>query len=428
MNPRSPNTPDEDFRLLGLKPGASPAEVKQAYRELAKKWHPDFFQQERPGDRRTAEERFKDITAAYRRLSRQWKVPTETAVQDDPGRAGAKRRGQTTPRGSAARSRIRGGWLAGLFRSARPSGEKPTAFKTSRAIRIGLGCVLLTASAAWMISRWWPMETRVLRLTGTGSPPVETPSAPIRHPTPHRGDGPESAPVSPSVPEAVPGATAPTTEPGSLSPASPSPREEAPPFFTLGSSREEVLRVQGPPGRIHGQTWVYSLSEVHFKEGHVSRYDNFDGSLKVHLPPSAPPPGQPPRFFSLGSSRNEVLTVQGTPTRVHGNRWYYGFSEIRFKNDHVEGYDNYFGNLYVRLLPSDPLPAGQRRESFTVGATADEVLAVQGTPTSIHGNTWFYELSSVLFREGKVQYVNNVGGNLRYIPPAENSEKDKGSG
>jgi len=234
--------------------------------------------------------------------------------------------------------------------------------------------------------------------------------------------------VPPFLPEAVPDTAAPAAESGPLPPESSSSREEPPPFFTLGSSREEVLRVQGPPTRIHGQTWVYNLSEVHFKEGHVSRYDNFDGSLKVHLPPSAHPPGQPPHFFSLGSSRNEVLTVQGTPTRVHGNRWYYGFSEVRFRNDHVEGYDNYFGNLYVRLLPSDPLPEGHRRESFTVGASADEVLAVQGTPTSIQGNTWFYELSSVLFREGKVQYVNNVGGNLRYVPPAENSWKEKGSG
>ena len=46
--------------VLGLRPGASPAKVKQAYRRLAKKYHPDL----RPGDS-AAEERFKKINEAY---------------------------------------------------------------------------------------------------------------------------------------------------------------------------------------------------------------------------------------------------------------------------------------------------------------------------------------------------------------------------
>ncbi len=31
----------ECYDLLGLSPGASPAELKAAYRDLAKVWHPD---------------------------------------------------------------------------------------------------------------------------------------------------------------------------------------------------------------------------------------------------------------------------------------------------------------------------------------------------------------------------------------------------
>ena len=30
-----------DFQVLGLEPGAKPSEVKQAYRTLVKRWHPD---------------------------------------------------------------------------------------------------------------------------------------------------------------------------------------------------------------------------------------------------------------------------------------------------------------------------------------------------------------------------------------------------
>src|SRR5215831_9779008 len=46
--------------VLGLRPGASRAKVKQAYRRLAKEYHPDV----RPGDS-AAEERFKQINEAY---------------------------------------------------------------------------------------------------------------------------------------------------------------------------------------------------------------------------------------------------------------------------------------------------------------------------------------------------------------------------
>lgn len=46
--------------VLGLRPGASRAKVKQAYRRLAKEYHPDV----RPGDS-AAEERFKEINEAY---------------------------------------------------------------------------------------------------------------------------------------------------------------------------------------------------------------------------------------------------------------------------------------------------------------------------------------------------------------------------
>ena len=60
---------DDDFRALGLEPGAKPSEVKRAYRTLAKKWHPDRHQTASYEARALAEEKFREIDEAYRRIS-----------------------------------------------------------------------------------------------------------------------------------------------------------------------------------------------------------------------------------------------------------------------------------------------------------------------------------------------------------------------
>ncbi|MBM4285738.1 MAG: molecular chaperone DnaJ [Deltaproteobacteria bacterium] len=67
------------YQILGLPPGATPEELKSAYRRLALKHHPD----RNPGDR-VAEEEFKQISEAYQVLS----DPEKRHLYDLYGHAG----------------------------------------------------------------------------------------------------------------------------------------------------------------------------------------------------------------------------------------------------------------------------------------------------------------------------------------------------
>ena len=55
---------DDPYKVLGVSPNASDEEIKQAYRRLAKKYHPDL----NPGDAE-AEKNFKEVNEAYSILS-----------------------------------------------------------------------------------------------------------------------------------------------------------------------------------------------------------------------------------------------------------------------------------------------------------------------------------------------------------------------
>lgn len=67
------------YEVLGLKKGASDEEIKKAFRQQAKKYHPDVNK-----DDKNAEARFKEINEAYEVLS----DPDKKSRYDQFGHAG----------------------------------------------------------------------------------------------------------------------------------------------------------------------------------------------------------------------------------------------------------------------------------------------------------------------------------------------------
>lgn len=400
-----------DFEVLGLTSKASPDQVRKSYRELVKRWHPDHFQQRSVEEQRGAEEKLKELTAAYRRISECWAGLKNYQPQSRPASGPQPQKRPMTRKPQPAKPS-----------SFKPRSPSPHWYQTAKKRqlsqfteqRIGyLLIALLVISVIVAVKAFQPHKQHITAL----------PSREYAKSKSLSSSGTRSSPQKlekNSVPAEIPRDRNLSSKGANDQPASQDEAAQemvvAKEYFTLGASPAEVRHIQGPPDKIRGQTWIYNLSEVQFKDGKVDRYNNFDGSLKIRLMPSQPNI-EVLNFVTIGSTADEVLAIQGTPTRILDNTWYYGFSQIRFQDRRVVAYDNFFGNLNIRVLPSaqDKTPA--IKSFFTIGSLPDEVLAVQGTPTSIQGNMWYYGFSNILFRDGRVGSVIDSSGQLRYQEP-----------
>lgn len=77
------------YELLGVSKNATDDELKNAYRNMAKKYHPDRFSTAPESERKAAEEKFKEINHAYSVLSDKQKRAAYDTYGDENGPMGA---------------------------------------------------------------------------------------------------------------------------------------------------------------------------------------------------------------------------------------------------------------------------------------------------------------------------------------------------
>lgn len=124
-------------------------------------------------------------------------------------------------------------------------------------------------------------------------------------------------------------------------------------FFTLGSDKEWVSLVQGAPLKISGPLWRYGHSTVLFSGNAVIGWESSELSpLNIGMP-SDSTWSDAPEYFYVGSKKADVAALQGAPDIIDGNQWSYGEALVRFEADAVVFWENDIKNTLLAEEPEE---------------------------------------------------------------------------
>ena len=399
----------ESYHLLEVEIGAPLEDVKRAYRELVKVWHPDRFAHD-PKLQRKAQEKLKQINLAYELICKCDSRSTGSRPQTEPSEATSR---GARPQAQPPRPGASPGSTHGPQRSA-PSPQPSTAPQKNinwgrRFVKFAVLVVILAVLKAGLFpGGHFQRPNAVSQLPYQTSTPDQNNQPPVvqqpakvseRHFDPNE---PVEVVAAPSAPA---GSVAQQQTAGVKNLASASGSDTAPAptlrtYFTVGSTKDEVLAVQGTPNEFTETVFSYPYgSEVYFANGRVTSWKIVASPLKAKLLPTAAAENR--GFFTVGSTKDEVLVVQGTPNEFTDTIFSYPYgSEVYFENDRVTSWKIVASPLKAKLLPT---VAAENRGFFTVGSTKDEVLIVQGTPNEFTNTVFSYPYGSeVYFANGRV--------------------------
>jgi cytochrome c-type biogenesis protein CcmH/NrfG len=105
-----------------------------------------------------------------------------------------------------------------------------------------------------------------------------------------------------------------------------------------GAEQEEGRPKKSPPD---------SLQAEETKEARPNR--QLPAEAEVQKAPILP--NLPRDYFTIGSTKDEVVAVQGTPDSFSENKFQYGSSDVHFQNGRVISWYNGYPRLKVKMLP-----------------------------------------------------------------------------
>ncbi len=125
---------------------------------------------------------------------------------------------------------------------------------------------------------------------------------------------------------------------------------KARPYVTSGATPMEVLAVLGNPTSSSGEKMFYRGTEIDFRDGHVSGWKiDPKNPIRVKLWPDQPVVTGV-QAYAKGSSKSDVIALQGTPTMFSDNEFGYGGSRVYFENDRVIGWKEDPSSVRLRVV------------------------------------------------------------------------------
>jgi hypothetical protein len=256
--------------------------LRSRYKRLIGQWHPDRFQSDAP-ERELAEEHSKQITLAYQALERYYR---------DHGvlpRVASPRSPEPPPVGrpsSAPESPVQAERSAADMRR---DGAAKAESKRGRFVLILLSSIVM---AAFAVYRYSDVEERSRAAIDTDDSRDE-----------------EAASSAPT---------------GDVAPAG---------GISAGSTLGEVYAIQGIPTRTEGDVWHYGKSSIRFVQGKVVSWTQ-DPANPLRIARDQPVQLRE-GLFDVGSTKDEVRSIQGTPVTETENVWDYGPSRVYFEHNRV---------------------------------------------------------------------------------------------
>jgi hypothetical protein len=325
---------------------ATEAEIRRAYRVLVKVWHPDRFQ----GDQKlneAAETKLKDINSAFEFL-------TSTTWERGSGQPFAQpfketASAQPSPERRPASEQSSTGTTPVVMPRWRPRFRLWPAARFLSKIAL-IAFVLLLGRYTWIafdvpntpgeeVTKVYS-EGKDSVLKGLQAPKrrfVQAVEQDLWRLGLRRTAPADNSQIRETAP--TPGQTASQKMNSRRADKTPAAPRKLLPYITVGSTMEEVLTQQGPPTASSENKLVYGKSELFFKDGFVIgwKIDPAASPIRVKLwPASAVDPGL--ASYTLGSSKDVVLVVQGTPSAFTQDKFEYGKSEVYFRDNKVVGW------------------------------------------------------------------------------------------